>query len=1121
MSGPSSLGSLRHSISGPKVLPYKYEPLTAGQIRLLQLNPANEETDPLNGDLVAKNLGELPPSRSSSNSGPPEPIDPDKHVCFEAISYVWGSATFTDSFNTSQGSIPITASLASILRRLRGSTEPRLLWADGLCINQSDIAEKEVQVALMGVIYSSAVRVLCDLGEETEELSRLLDAMDRYWKRNIRYGALLNQSSSMFMSGESTAKVLGIPFPTNEEADAIEEVKGEQWPELYLKLVSLPWFHRVWIVQEFVLGREVSMLFGRRHISWAELLAGTQTYKNVEFPWFSPSILATNPDLITTFMSYGIMCYVRISRHLDLSTPHGRQFKQVALSGLSLTSLPPLLMLFSHHGVTVPRDRYFAFLGMMDEKDVKAMDFRPDYSSPLREVTIKFWSHALQMDLGRELIFGAGLPGLTKGYPSWLRDITAPNPFSHVWIERPLVTQCHQAGGPAETWSVVVSNHDPDQLLVQGHYIDNITHESPLEPSGPLDLKWLAHRLHQAFTLMPETNKRYPLTDEYVHEAVLKAVLDFNKEDTVASGNKGFEAIFQLGLSLLQIFSDAAEGEALEEKVGSAFQDMSIVQELWSRLCRADRHYYAEAASPRWIQCHFVRKTTYRWRLVGIRSKSWMDYSVGYDYCKYQQIYLWVYGLSHTRQQVTRKLDDMLMLTGAEYPVYLSSWDYQEFMQSYAEHFKLNKHITFNTSVKSVNRNSQDDGWEVHLEKVDSGEVESRPFDKVVFCHGYQTQKVMPTFPGQETYEGEIIHSQQYRGSEPYQDKTVVFLGLSTTTDELAPLVIPVAKKVYVSHRSGQIVIKRVRKGRPTDLLVSWRRRQITQWIARCYPNCWRMVAGWGAKLLSNQYAEGKIDPAWRLGQFRNPTLKLPGLIQHLIPHFQDGSLTSLHGIKRFLGGKSIEFEDGTVLDDVDSVIFTTGYRGDFSVAPFVEKSTPKSHGYQGPPIQRLFMNVFPPKYADSCAMLCYSAYGKNNGFSFSDVMNMAISNLWRGVSNLPSYEEMEEWVDQHQEWVAANWAREPHVDVSMVKQYEFQPWMHEKAGTGMENLGWGWAGWKFWWKDRKMYNLMNHGVETAHMFRYFETGKRSTWKGAREEIIRQNRIIEENFSGKNKLRLE
>lgn len=59
-----------------------------------------------------------------------------------------------------------------------------------------------------------------------------------------------------------------------------------------------------------------------------------------------------------------------------------------------------------------------------------------------------------------------------------------------------------------------------------------------------------------------------------------------------------------------------------------------------------------------------------------------------------------------------------------------------------------------------------------------------------------------------------------------------------------------------------------------------------------------------------------------------------------------------------------------------------------------------------------------------------------------------------------------------------------------------------------MENLGWGLKGWRFWFRDPKMSWMMNNGVETAHAFRYFETGKRRTWEGAREAIVRANEAV-------------
>ena len=349
------------------------------------------------------------------------------------------------------------------------------------------------------------------------------------------------------------------------------------------------------------------------------------------------------------------------------------------------------------------------------------------------------------------------------------------------------------------------------------------------------------------------------------------------------------------------------------------------------------------------------------------------------------------------------------------------------------------------------------------------------------------------------------------------KDQKVVIVGMTTTGGDVAVDIVPHASKVYVAHRRGAIPVVRERKGTPLDLQASWRRRMITHWADKNMPSLYRWCMDTTISVVAPKMNSVKLDPAWRLQPFPSLSLKLPSVLELMMPLLEDGRVESLHGVKRFLGGQKIEFDDGTVLDDVGAVICCTGYKGDFSLAPFLETSMPAAHGYAGEPLQRLYMNMFPPKYADSCAMLCYSAYGKNNGFSFADVTSMAISNAWRGVSpdSLPPRAAMDRWIDDHQGWVAAQWAKERYIDVSMVRQFEFQAWLHEAAGTGMENLGWGWKGWKFWWEDREMYNLLNNGVETAHMFRYFETGKRPVWPEAKAEIKHQNGLVQEQFYNK------
>lgn len=86
-----------------------------------------------------------------------------------AISYTWGVANATKQvFITCNGSrVLITENLYSILRRLRHPLHPVDVWADALCINQADVAERTHQVGLMGQIYENSEETVIWLGEQT------------------------------------------------------------------------------------------------------------------------------------------------------------------------------------------------------------------------------------------------------------------------------------------------------------------------------------------------------------------------------------------------------------------------------------------------------------------------------------------------------------------------------------------------------------------------------------------------------------------------------------------------------------------------------------------------------------------------------------------------------------------------------------------------------------------------------------------------------------------------------------------------------------------------------------------------------------------------------------------
>ena len=130
---------------------YEYSILddTRSDIRVIILE-AGSRADPIRMQLQTLALGE--------DLGVPKD--------YEAISYAWGSGLKPDCIIIDdKHSLPITASLHDALQRFRLPGMVRRLWADAVCINQSDLSEKAVQVGLMGQVYASAAQVLVWLGE--------------------------------------------------------------------------------------------------------------------------------------------------------------------------------------------------------------------------------------------------------------------------------------------------------------------------------------------------------------------------------------------------------------------------------------------------------------------------------------------------------------------------------------------------------------------------------------------------------------------------------------------------------------------------------------------------------------------------------------------------------------------------------------------------------------------------------------------------------------------------------------------------------------------------------------------------------------------------------------------
>ncbi|KAI1102379.1 heterokaryon incompatibility protein-domain-containing protein [Jackrogersella minutella] len=133
----------------PDIRPLSHQKLSNNQthIRLLELLPGKLE-EPIKCKLAETGLNGI---RS-----------------YEALSYVWGNPNETITVSVNDATFRVTRNLHSAMLRLRDSKSSRTLWIDAICINQTDLTEKQHQIEIMREIYRQATSVILWLGEPQE-----------------------------------------------------------------------------------------------------------------------------------------------------------------------------------------------------------------------------------------------------------------------------------------------------------------------------------------------------------------------------------------------------------------------------------------------------------------------------------------------------------------------------------------------------------------------------------------------------------------------------------------------------------------------------------------------------------------------------------------------------------------------------------------------------------------------------------------------------------------------------------------------------------------------------------------------------------------------------------------
>ncbi|UPK95894.1 hypothetical protein LCI18_006829 [Fusarium solani-melongenae] len=315
---------------------YEYQPLPSGRFaRYLTLEPASSDTDPLVCNLYAAKLNEFPP--------------------FEAISYVWGVPVKDRLISCNGQATRITANLFDALRQVRFGNKPRTLWADSICINQADTQECGHQVSLMGQIYKQSSCTLICLGASAHAHAPIV-------------AELVADVDSMIQRVFGRADFSWAPnsFPLADEDEPLLSHRG--W-ESFGILLQQPWFRRGWVVQEAALGQSTVVLWADTTINWLKIVRA--------YIWCTRRALRL-PEIQELWMS---------DVHLDgFHTRRNREAVTFRPSGaVEPLTLVQILDCARWLGVSDPRDRIYAFLGLLNADELLPI-FQPSYEVPCIQV---------------------------------------------------------------------------------------------------------------------------------------------------------------------------------------------------------------------------------------------------------------------------------------------------------------------------------------------------------------------------------------------------------------------------------------------------------------------------------------------------------------------------------------------------------------------------------------------------------------------------------------------------------------------------------------------------------------------------------------------------------------
>ncbi|KAF2995184.1 hypothetical protein E8E14_003971 [Neopestalotiopsis sp. 37M] len=384
---------------------YEHFPLESRSIRIIVLEPASDPSSEIKCSLYKTSL--------------------DYVVNFEALSYSWDGQSpdqpincrtvgnLDDDPNILYDTLSVTVNCLHALRALREQSNRRLLWIDGICINQADIDEKSVQVALMGELYAASRGVIVWLGNEDE-------AAARAFKFVLEIGAPMEEIIKWHKDG----------LVRRFDNCTVEDERSESLKEIIRNLGHMS------KVQEVVLPAVSTIIVqcGSLQVWLPTLLF---VIKRIESAGFTKSGIQASMRLQLTLIDE-----LSKRRFAAFEKDDQGALLEQGFSDLSMTNFSHLLKVYNQEDedlksniklsaildgarskqATEAVDKVYALYGVLQELGMSISP--PNYRKPAEDVFLEVAHASISTEKTLEVLYLATTETRRSSLPSWVPDLT-------------------------------------------------------------------------------------------------------------------------------------------------------------------------------------------------------------------------------------------------------------------------------------------------------------------------------------------------------------------------------------------------------------------------------------------------------------------------------------------------------------------------------------------------------------------------------------------------------------------------------------------------------------------------------------------------------------------------